>query len=119
MYTRSCFQDETKGSVPENYDGNAFSEAFAREDPSLGSSGCEERSGGNQTGRRSFNISSLIERSPTLRSLASFLPLKKGDGEFKFGTEEILISAVALYMFFSKSGDKECAIMLLILLFIG
>lgn len=35
-----------------------------------------------------------------------------------FGTEDILIIATAAFLFFSKSGDKECAIMLLLLIFV-
>ena len=37
----------------------------------------------------------------------------------KIGTEEILIIAAAAYLFFSKDGDKECAIMLILLLFVN
>ena len=33
------------------------------------------------------------------------------------GKEEILIIAAAAFLFFSKEGDRECAIMLLLLLF--
>ena len=36
----------------------------------------------------------------------------------KIGTEEILIIATAAFLFFTKEGDKECAIMLLLLLFL-
>ena len=38
--------------------------------------------------------------------------------DFTLGTEEILIIAAAAFLLFSGSGDIECAIMLLILLFI-
>ncbi len=34
------------------------------------------------------------------------------------GKEELLIIAAALFLFLSKDGDKECAIMLALLLFI-
>ena len=37
----------------------------------------------------------------------------------KIGTEEILIIATAAFLFFAKEGDKECAIMLLLLLLLG
>ena len=37
----------------------------------------------------------------------------------KIGTEEILIIATAAFLFFTKEGDKECAIMLLLLLFLA
>lgn len=36
----------------------------------------------------------------------------------KIGTEEILILAAAAYLLFSKDGDKECAIILILLLFV-
>ena len=36
----------------------------------------------------------------------------------KIGTEEVLIIATAAFLFFAKDGDKECAIMLLLLLFL-
>ena len=37
---------------------------------------------------------------------------------FKIGLEEILIIAAAAFLFFRKDGDTECAIMLLLLLFV-
>lgn len=37
----------------------------------------------------------------------------------KFGLEEILIIGAALLMFFSKNGDKECAVILILLLFVS
>ena len=54
----------------------------------------------------------------------------KEAGEFDFkitredtytniGTEEILIIATAAFLFFSKGGDRECALILLLLLFIN
>ena len=36
----------------------------------------------------------------------------------KFGLEELLIIGLALYLFFTKSGDKEFALMLIALIFI-
>ena len=41
-----------------------------------------------------------------------------GIKDLKIGTEELMIAAVALFLLFSKNGDKECAIMLLLTLFI-
>ena len=43
---------------------------------------------------------------------------KKGADESRLSTEDLLILAVAAVLFFSKFGDKECALMLLFLLFI-
>ena len=36
----------------------------------------------------------------------------------KLGTEEILIIGLALFLFLSRDGDKECAILLALLLLI-
>ena len=36
----------------------------------------------------------------------------------RIGTEEILIIGLALFLFLSREGDKECAILLVLLLFI-
>ena len=36
----------------------------------------------------------------------------------KIGTEEILIIGLAIFLFLSRDGDKECAVLLLLLLFI-
>ena len=36
----------------------------------------------------------------------------------KIGTEEILIVGLALFLFFSREGDKECAVLLALLLLI-
>lgn len=37
----------------------------------------------------------------------------------KIGAEEILLLAAALFLFFSADGDKECAILILILVFLA
>ena len=36
----------------------------------------------------------------------------------ELGTEEILLIGLALFLFFSESGDRECALILLALIFI-
>ena len=40
------------------------------------------------------------------------------NGKIDFGTEELLIIGIALFLLFSKNGDKECSLILLFLLFI-
>ena len=128
MYTRSYFTEDKKVDIPENYDGNAFRES--------GSSVLEDtdRNGffpnediksenKNEDAKCSAKPFSLFDRlSP--EGIFGVLPFKslknifsKGEA-FAFGTEEILICIIALYMFFSKEGDKECAIMLALLLFV-
>lgn len=44
--------------------------------------------------------------------------IKSGGSGIGFESEDLLILALAALLFFSKSGDKECALMLLFLLFI-
>ena len=62
--------------------------------------------------------SSFLSKLPFL----DFLPnIFKSDtfGLQKIGLEEILILATAAFLLFSKDGDKECAAMLLLILFLG
>ena len=121
MYTRSYFTEDKKPIVPENYDGNAFREEIA---PTLAEVGDATEGGESAVASSSGTVfSSLLTKLP-LGGLFGSLPFSRSEGEkagrerVKIGTEEILICLVALYMFFSKEGDKECAIMLLLLLFI-
>ena len=125
MYTRSYFTEDKKIEIPEKYDGNAFredsthpkdnstSEAISNEETDEESIETSARSG----------VSSIFGSLPLSRLFSglqgSFFKDNNLFGACKtIGTEEILIGAVALYLFFSKDGDRECAIMLLILLFI-
>ena len=62
----------------------------------------------------------FLERMP--KNL--FKSLGEGDGYGRFslpkiGKEEILIIAMAAFLLFSKDGDKECAIMLILLLLVA
>ena len=47
------------------------------------------------------------------------MKLPAGLGIKKLGLEELLIIGTALLLFFSKNGDKECAILLIAVLFIS
>ena len=124
MYTRTYFSDENKVDIPENYDGTAFREKEDAFVPSESNDALnsENTDASEETVSRSI-FSPILERLP-LRRLGNFLPLlQKKDSSPKkqdipFGAEEALICIIALYMFFSKEGDKECAIMLIFLLFI-
>ncbi len=54
-----------------------------------------------------------------LPAVGAWLTGEKKEGEHAgFSGEDLLILAVAAILFFSKFGDKECALMLLLLLFI-
>ncbi len=137
MYTRTYQAEEEKITVPENYDGNAFREEqeceyFTASDintqqSTKSDSNCEimqenasaecvavpeKKSGGDG------KFASIFKGSGGIKStLLESLPFVK-NGKFDIGTEEILILAVAVFLLLSKSGDKECAIMLFLLLFV-
>ena len=104
MYTRSYNEDGSL-SLPEGYGGTMLEPE--RNEREMKDERTVEASappiGGFLSGL-SGGLSSLLR---------PFAP-----NEFKIGTEEILIGAVALFLLFSKNGDKECAIMLLLTLFI-
>ena len=129
MYTRTYFTEDKKIDVPENYDGTAFGEngigLNARESEKAESDFSVKESdfpGEDAPVSQKAKFSSRFDKLP-IKSIFQGFPFslfkeKEGDVGINFGTEEILICAVALYLFFSKGGDRECAIMLLVLLFI-
>ncbi len=139
MYTRTYQPEEEKITVPENYDGNAF-----REEPAAPEIPREEISVFLQK-EEPTSVSFTQDNTPPSKKddVKEVLTKPKGDGGiltglFKnfrhtsifnslpflkngfadIGTEEILIVAVAIFLLFSKSGDRECAIMLFLLLFV-
>ena len=125
MYSRS-FYNEKDGNLnpPENYDGNAFKDR-----------GGELSGGGEPTGEKAVEASGTIteKEEKAKGGISSLFSSSIFSGLFpsgkipflsslslpKIGTEEILIIAAAAYLFFSKDGDKECAIMLILLLFVN
>ena len=115
MYSRSFYPPEgALPAVPESYDGVRFVEnnepqtpapvtesEVATEVVSAGAPAKTEQSGSILSGLFSGGIF--------------------GSGGFlsDIGIEEILIIAVAAFLFLSNDGDMECAIMLILLLFIA
>ena len=109
MYSRSFYgEGEEKTLLPENYDGTAFQNTQQNDNATAE---CQvPLEAVSETGL--FKGGSL----PILSGLFGGLPNIKMP---KIGTEEIIILTVAALLFFNKDGDKECAILLLVLLFIG
>ncbi|MBR2930687.1 MAG: hypothetical protein IKC32_05610 [Clostridia bacterium] len=108
MYTRS-YDEEERISLPEGYSGTMMEpEHIAAPPPEE-----EEEKKGNDAAPVSGFLGSLFSSG-----IGAFkgLPLLKN---MKFGIEELLIGGTALFLLFSKEGDKECALMLLLLLFIS
>ena len=126
MYSRSYNTERQIGkTLPSGYDGCAFSEEKSDENldtpPIL-----SERDGpcahlGGEPGDAAEASARPSSSGGFLSGIfSSFL----GGGGFnlrlpRIGTEEILIIATALFLLFSKEGDTECALLLLLLLLIN
>ncbi len=105
MYTRS-YDEPGKISLPDGYSGTML-EGDPREMPK---EAAEERD-------------AVSASASPLGAFSSFLPkgllgLFGGGKGIHIGTEELLILGAAAFLFFAKDGDKECALMLLLLIFI-
>lgn len=116
MYARSYFNEGERPLPPENYNGIAFPGSEMTEENSNDSvqASCEHKNADVGQG----GITSILSGIPILSGLFG----KNGDSFLKMptlGSEEILIIAAAAFLLFSKNGDKECAIFLLILLFVN
>ena len=130
MYTRPY--DERSGIViPESYGGTALYEKEhpSEENETQTASAPMPDEGRNPWEKKRVHTDETEknERAEPVSSFLSKLPF--GDfleeifvngkiGLQKIGIEEILIVATAAFLFFSKEGDKECAIMLMLLLFL-
>ena len=110
MYTRDfSYENEGGINIPEKYSGTAFENEARYEEVHKGGESSEP------VGNMLSSFSKLIPKK--LFSTDVFKSIKGGFESF--GTEELLIIAIALFLLFSKDGDRECAIMLLLVLFIN
>ena len=125
MYTRSYASETDEIIIPDKYGGTSFYHTQQEEPGEKHTVGTRNpweetdiHTSENEKGEESIESST----APTKGYLGGFLSrFFKNDnfGLQKIGTEEILIIATAAFLFFSKDGDKECAIMLLLLLFLA
>lgn len=117
MYSRSFYPDAGEQSIPENYVGTAFAEqASAEKTSELEISDRSPDTQAVSAQAADGGIFSSITKLPILSGIfgtGSKLKMPK------LGSEEILIIAIAALLFFSKNGDKECALILIGLLFIS
>ena len=127
MYTRSYPQEKSGIMIPESYGGTALREEDLHSDTDIFES--RESVGKNPWENESTapNTESAATSAPPTFSFLSRLPIGGLFKDFfnfdtfslqKIGAEEILIIATAAFLFFTKDGDKECALMLLLLLLI-
>ena len=115
MYTRSYYPDT--GALPENYGGMAMRVSEPPPEPREPQKNEEASEPAGLFGK---NQGELSMKAPIFSSLLSRLgTVARPLGIERLGTEELLIIGVALYLLFSKSGDKECAIILLLLLLVN
>lgn len=134
MYTRNYVDDGVGVNIPQHYDGIAF-DTDIQDTKNTVSATIGERKISPQDTPASFEpedtpVSAPIETQGGLfgnifgklgfknllpSSLNSILSLE----QFKLGKEELLLIGLALFLLFSKEGDKECAIILLLLLFVN
>ncbi len=116
MYTRSYYPEvQEKITLPDNYDGTAFTDQ-PKEDAEI-----IETATLPQDDKEEESILTSITRLPFLSGIFGKGGLfgDVGLSMPKLGTEEILIIATAAFLFFSKNGDKESALILLFLLLIN
>ena len=125
MYTRNFYEEEEQISVPKNYDGNAFREDTEEEYNTKNIFSVQKDADTQKSetvsfeprgdGERGF-ASAFLGKLPIAPFLSRFDYFKKQ--RLEFGTEELLIIGIALFLLLSKSGDAICALMLLALLFV-
>ena len=130
MYTRP-YNDNVGIIIPESYNGTAFrDEAKAEEMPAdkEDAPAFSTPKAQGETWDKDSSVHTERNKSEPVGSFLQNLPISNlfggifKNGRFslqKIGTEEILIIATAAFLFFSKDGDKECALMLLLLLFLA
>lgn len=116
MYSRNYFQDDKAPSPPENYSGIALSDEATVQECSAEDRADSEPTLANADGNSESKsvFANLFDKDRGIFNGLFGGGIKSFLG--KIGTEEILIIAVAVFLLFSKEGDKECAIMLLLLL---
>lgn len=118
MYTGNYYPTDKEIRVPLDYSGSTFEDERVSDERQSS----EHHSDATET-------SAAPKGAGIFESLASIFPLGRMMPEgvrnalhlenFKIGTEELLIIALAVFLFLSKEGDKECAIILFLLLFIN
>ena len=132
MYTRNYIDDGGGMNIPQNYDGIAFDTDIPDTKNTIAASMGEKKisppdmkAEAPESAPTSANAegSGIFGGFLQKLGLKNILPSSIGSlfqlDQFKLGKEEILLIGIALFLLFSKEGDKECAIILLLLLFVN
>lgn len=129
MYAQSYRQPAI--SIPDRYDGTALEATEAQSSVECADDCCESCTAhhGDEAQRAPQKCESQKGLPPSdgrhglldlpFGGFISSLLENANIGLHKIGLEEIILAAAALYLFLSKDGDKECAIILAILFFIN
>lgn len=135
MYTRSYYGDEGGSGIriPDGYDGTALLESEAQPVAAPVNFPPETQKREIKVSPKNENTEEAVEQTSAQDSghreksadkwqipllFKKIFPTSEIFSFSKIGSEELLIGAVALFLLFSKSGDKLCALMLLALIFI-
>jgi hypothetical protein len=116
MYSRSYTDGEI--IIPEKYSGTALEEIEKDKESDTKKSECEDMHMNNAP------CGEIKKDKINLSGMTDIVKCIFGNHDDKenflsgIGFEEILILGMAIYLFFSKRSDKECALILLALLFI-
>lgn len=114
MYARSYPERGTE--IPDGYAGSAMQSDDGKTD------GSYIDSGRNPWEADPSQSETEVSASAGISPLSGLFGGLFQNGRFNLqsiGVEEILIIAAAAYMLLSQDGDRECGIMLLVLLFIA
>ena len=133
MYSRSYLGVDERNALPDNYDGVAFFEAKKPDACVENSEKCDSKftteheieanktpweEPKSPTQNKPDNDFLGISKLPFLNAFSGIFGSGNGFSLSNIGTEEILIIAASAFLFLSKDGDNECAVMLLLLLLI-
>lgn len=132
MYSRSYIGTPAQ-NIPEGYDGIAMREPEMQEKLDTGAANGEKSTVPDTPTLNPWEAEGAQNPKEKEESVSTFSPFGSSLGNLfggiklpflsslkmpKIGTEEILILIAAAYLLFSKDGDRECAIILILLLFV-
>lgn len=121
MYTRP-YNDERHGIViPDSYGGTALHDSITANDEDRGKNPWESQQQAQASTDENEESTEVFANEEKSQS-SSFLSGIFKNTNFslqKLGKEEILLLTAAAFLFFSKEGDKQLALMLLLLIFLG
>jgi len=118
MYTGNYYQTDEGMKLPRDYSGCAFSEEASEASAPVSDTDEAVRTVGSARGGGGI-FESIASAFPLGRIMPEGIRGALHLDKFKIGTEELLILTLALFLFLSKDGDKECAIILFLLIFVN